>query len=107
MSAQTLALPPICPPQDTPATEKLFKGGRVWSGASGRSLYPMKEPSLFSRKYRGLQVLMYSPEPSGERDQSRQLTVTVPHKGHLGGRTVGGRTVGERTGKRVLLPEKP
>lgn len=23
----------------------------------------MKEPSLFNRKYRGLQVLMYSPEP--------------------------------------------
>lgn len=45
---------------------------------------------------------MYSPEPSGERDQSRELTVTVPHKGHLGG-----RKVGKRMGKRVLLPKKP
>lgn len=47
-----------------------MRGGRVWSGASGLSLYPMKDPSLFRRKYRGLQVLMYSPETRQEEKRS-------------------------------------
>ena len=41
-------------------TEKLFKGSV--SLDLGISLYPMKEPSLQSWKYLGLQFLMYSPE---------------------------------------------
>lgn len=94
-------LPAHLPP-DAPATEKLFRGGRVWSGASGRSLYPMKEPSLFSRKYRGLQVLMYSPEPRRERGQGGLPGCDMPHKGHLGG-----RKVAERVGWRVPFPGKP
>ena len=41
-------------------TEKLFKGSV--SLDLGISLYPMKEPSLQSWKYLGLQFLMYSPK---------------------------------------------
>lgn len=53
------------PQVDKPATEKLLRGGEVWSLRSGFSLLPMKEPSLFRMKYRALHVLMYSPGLEG------------------------------------------
>ena len=65
----------------------------------------MKEPSLFSRKYRGRQVLMYSPvrrQGGRERGQGSQPSAAVPHNGHHSG-----RRMDKRVGRRVLLLEKP
>lgn len=61
----------------------------------------MKEPSLFSRKYRGRQVLIYSPEQAGrEGGQGSQPLGAVPGKGpHTGGRA-------DKRVRSVLLPEK-
>lgn len=61
---------------DSLATEKLLSG-YARSASCGFSLYPINDPSVFNRKYRGLQFLMYSPANPPKSTQKNTKTCNI------------------------------